>query len=155
MGQDSIKVDQQRNSCRISEAFLDQVGLELKRAERYRAFLSLTVLDLGFAKESMPDGECARLMDKLHEMTRRRVRVCDTISLADGCRLCLLLPETSRQGAEATVKRISEEVSAELSRYLDSNEEPTIPVELASYPDAAGAKTILQFLEEFEQESKN
>ena len=150
-----MEVDQQRSSCRISESFLDQVGIELKRAERYRAFLSLTVLDLGFAKESLGEEGCAKLMERFHELTRRHVRVCDTISLADGCRLCLLLPETSRQGAEATVKRISEEVSAELSRHLDNNDEPTIPVELASFPDAAGARTIMQFLEEFEQESKN
>ena len=150
-----MEVDQHRSRYRISESFLDQVGIELKRAERYRAFLSLTVLDLSFARESLGEEGCAKLMERLHELTRRRVRVCDTISLADGCRLCLLLPETSRQGAEATVKRISEEVSAELSHHLDNNDEPTIPVELASFPDAAGARTILQFLEEFERESKN
>ena len=150
-----MEVDQHRSRCGISESFLDQVAMELQRAERYRAFLSLMVLDMGFAKESLGETGCTKLMERLRELMQRRIRVCDTISLADGCRLCLLLPETSRQGAETTVKRISEEISAELSRYLDNNDEPTIPVELSSYPDAAGARTILQFLEEFAQESKN
>jgi len=138
----------------ITEPFLDRAGIELKRAERYSVFVSLIVLDLNFTKDLIGE-ESRELMEEIERLARLNVRTCDYVSLVESHCLCLLYPETSRQGAEVAARRLTDLVCQELSRCGDKPVQQPIPLELASYPDAAGTKTFPAFLEELRQRSQN
>jgi GGDEF domain-containing protein len=135
-------------------SFINRAGIELHRAERYRVFVSLTVLDLSHLKEAVGE-RFADILGGLSEVVRSSIRACDYIAQLDDSRLGLLLPETSRQGAEIAVKRISEVIRTHLSKTSDRKISEVIPVEIASYPDTGGAKTLSGFLEELASRSRN
>jgi len=135
-------------------AFADKVEVELSRAERYRVFVSLSVLDLGPAGAAAGD----RALEVLHEVMKQvksAIRASDQVALLHDCCLAVLLPETPRQGAEIAMKRLTELVKGKLVESLGVGVDRVIPVEIASYPDTAGARTLTGFLEELEQRSRN
>ena len=136
------------------DLFLDRAGIELKRAERYRIFVSLIVLDLDVT-EDMSGERSGKLLQEVERLASFNARACDYVSFADDHRLCVLYPETSRQGAEAAARRLTDLIREELSRRIGRPVEGTIPLELASFPDAAGAKTVPAFLDELQQQSQN
>jgi len=136
------------------ESFLDTVEVELKRAERYRIFVSLIVLDVGFLETVLSDRGPA-VMKELTSAVRRQVRAIDNISLIQPYKIGLLFPETTRQGAEIASKRVTELIRTRLSELNNKKFEQVIPLEMASYPDAAGAKSISDFLQEYSRQSMN
>lgn len=138
----------------VPNSFIDRAGIELHRAERYRVFVSLTVLDLSLVGEFLGDRFPA-VMENLSGLVRSSIRACDYIARLDDSRLALLLPETSRQGAEIAVKRLSEIIRKHLSETVNEDVREVIPVEIASYPDTGGAKTLAGFLEELTNRSRN
>lgn len=134
--------------------FLALADLELKRAERYRIFVSLIVLDLSFLRERF--GSTADdLLAQIAEAAGQKIRCTDTATIVDQQRLALLFPETPRQNAMVAARRLTELVRRTLSERSGQNIEETIPVEMASYPDAAGAKSVGTFLSELAQRSRN
>ncbi|MCP4685872.1 MAG: hypothetical protein GY867_10565 [bacterium] len=138
----------------VPSSFFSRAGIELHRAERYRVFVSLTVLDLDFVKQAAGDNFPA-VMENLGGLVQSSVRACDFIAQIDDSRLGLLLPETSRQGAEIAVKRLCEVIRSHLSAIVDEEIRDVIPVEIASYPDTGGAKTLAGFLEELTNRRRN
>jgi len=135
-------------------SFLDTVDVELKRAERYRIFVSLIVLDIGFLETAFSD-RGVTVVKELFDAVRRQVRAIDNISLIQPYKLGLLFPETTRQGAEIASRRITELIRTKLSELNNQRFEQVIPLEMASYPDAAGAKSISDFLQEYSRQSMN
>ena len=135
-------------------SFLNRVGIELKRAERYRFFVSLIALDLSFIRSLFGDGS-NKVVDKLLQTVQTNIRIIDDVSLMGNHRLVLLLPETSRQGAEMAAKRLSELIRNSLSRRVERQVDQVIALEMASYPDAAGAKTVKDFVLELAKQSSN
>ncbi len=134
--------------------FFSQVDLELKRAERYSVFVSLVVLDFSFLQEySGPD--TAAIMSRLFASARRNVREVDILSMTDESKIVLLMPETPRQGAEIAGRRIRELLRDRLSAESGELADHVIPMEMASYPDAAGARTIRDFLREYSESHRN
>lgn len=129
------------------DSFFERVDLELRRAERYRLFVSLIVLDLSLVR-SLDRDDGLQLVGDLLQEVGKNIRVMDNASVTTGYRLALLLPETSRQGAEIAARRLSELVRGSLTQRTSGRIDDTIPLEMASYPDAAGAKTITDFLRE-------
>ena len=134
--------------------FLEKVDLELKRAERYSVFVSLVVFDLSFLEDHLGSGTSS-VVQRLSMDARRRVREIDVVSVIDDHKIVLLLPETPRQGAEIAGRRVSEMLREQLAAEQIGIAEKVIPLEMASYPDAAGARTIRQFLEEYVQRHRN
>ena len=134
--------------------FLDKVDLELKRAERYSGFVSLVVFDLAFLQDHFGP-EAPAIMQDLSNEARRNVREIDVVSVMDGCKLVLLLPETPRQGAEIASRRVTEILRNRLIRNNNGVAEKLIPLEMASYPDAAGARTIRDFLADYLEKHRN
>ncbi|HOD65110.1 MAG TPA: hypothetical protein PLR32_02885 [candidate division Zixibacteria bacterium] len=134
--------------------FIDKVDLELKRAERYSVFVSLVVFDLSFLENHLGPG-ASSVVHSLSQEARRNVREIDVVSVMDGCKLVLLLPETPRQGAEIASRRVSEILRDRLSRDNSAAAEKIIPLEMASYPDAAGARTIRDFLGDYLDRHRN
>jgi GGDEF domain-containing protein len=135
-------------------AFANKVEMELNRAERYRVFVSLTVLDLGPAREAVGD-KVFELMTDLVSGVKNAVRACDYVELIEGHCLAVLLPETPRQGAEIAARRLADIIQGKFSESIGQPIDKVIPVEIASYPDTAGAKTVTGFLEELSKKSRN
>jgi GGDEF domain-containing protein len=138
----------------INNPFFERVGLELKRAERYRLFVSLIVLDLSSISSVNRDQSPQPLVD-LVQVVRENIRVIDNVSVLTNQRLALLLPETSRQGAEIAARRLIELIRNSLMQHTSGRIDDTIPLEMVSYPDAAGAKTVTDFLQELSEQSRN
>ena len=136
------------------DTFLNQVGIELKRAQRYRVFISLICIDLSFTNEVFGD-RASEMKEKVVSLAKQNVRGSDILSLIGKNSLALLFPETSRQGAEVTSKRISELIRSQLTEVSEKQFENVIHLEMSSFPDTAGAKTIDAFLEELAAKSQN
>jgi len=134
LGMDAIKVAQ----------FRDLALLELKRAERYRNFLSLLVLNLsdflatvGRRKIASEEQENI-LLDKAIDRLRRASRETDLISRLDDARLAMLLPETDFNGARIAADRFQMLLNDLLADFLQSSHRFDVPLEITSFPDATG-----------------
>ena len=140
------------HSC--SDSFAQKVEVELNRAERYRVFVSLTVLDLGHAEE-MPGERTAEVLRDVTMGVEKAVRTCDHVALLHHNYIAVLLPETPRQGAEVAGRRLAGIARTKLAALLGDCTNGVIPVEIASYPDTAGARTLNGFLEELARKGRN
>ncbi len=139
---------------KLGETFLSRVGYELKRAERYRIFVSLIVLDLGFCRDLLGD-KCAERMPQIEELARSNTRAIDQVAFVENDNLALLFPETSRQGAEIAARRLTGAIRNYITEVSGQSIGEVIPLEMASYPDAAGTKTVAMFLEELLHHKRN
>ncbi len=135
------------------DTFLNQGAIELKRAERYRVFVSLILLDLSFVREMFGD-QTREVMESIIDLARSHIRGSDMISSLNGS-IALIFPETPRQGAEVTSRRLSEMIRQKLSEMLKRDIGEIIPLEIASYPDTAGARTLSEFLDELAAKRQN
>lgn len=126
--------------------FRDMALLELKRAERYRNFLSLLVLNLseflstaGRRKISSQE-DADEFMRTVIERIKHGARETDMISGINNRNLVMLLPETDRSGARTAGQRFQKLVTEYLSDFLNSDFPFEIPVEITSFPDQASRK---------------
>lgn len=143
---DSKKFEPQR--------FLNRVDKELKRAERYRIFISLLVLDLSFIDSEIIEDPDA-IKQEILEAVAKEIREIDLVSVLKDSKLALLFPETNRQGAETASKRITEAIKKNLADKKQEAAEQLITMEMSSFPDAAGARSISEFLKEYSQKNIN
>ncbi len=138
-------------------SFAVKIGYELKRAERYRIFLSLAVFNVGTILDLSGNGEGesgpdkGRLMSDLYELIRQSVREVDYISNSTENKIGLLMPETSRQGAEAAARRISGSIHRYCEQNLGGPPDYLVPVEISSFPDASGTRSIASYIEDFNE----
>lgn len=141
----------------MSSDFVSKINYELKRAERYRIFLSLVIFNIGpildmvVEEEKKGRGSRSEFLESLSEVVRRSVREVDAVSNHGRSRIGLLFPETPRQGAEAAARRISSQISAFCKDYFRAPVEYMLPVEISSFPDAAGARSISSYFDEFSE----
>ncbi len=135
------------------EPFFEKVDIELRRAERYRIFISLIVIDLSFVG-ALPVSSNGAIISDLMGLIDRNIRAIDNVSRLDESRVALLFPETTRQGAEIASKRVTDLIRAHLTE-MGHRIDQVIPLEMASYPDAAGAKSVADFLREFSDKNVN
>lgn len=135
---------------KISEVtkFVEQVDLELKRAERYRVFMSLLIYDLSLITKAskFQSEKIGNLKTKLV----KKMRVIDVVAQIDETKIALLLPETSRQGAELASKRLGAEINNWMKEEFTITMDHIVPKQIASFPNATGSDTIDQFLEEYQ-----
>jgi len=134
--------------------FIEAADLELKRAERYRIFVSVVLIDFHPAGHSDSDHEVLTT-DEVLDLVRRNIRAFDQAAVVDNSRLALLLPETSRQGAEAAARRLTTIIRDRRAQQSEILREQTIPLEMASYPDAAGTRSVADVLKELANASMN
>jgi len=133
--------------------FRDIALIELKRAERYRNFLSLLVLNLSEflstagRRKITSDEDTTRFMESLIDRVQKGARETDVISGTRNASLVLLLPETNQVGAEIAGKRFRKLLSEFLADYLDSDYRFDIPLEITSFPDQSGLKHFTNRLE--------
>jgi len=138
-----------------ADTFARRINYELKRAERYRIFVSLVVFNitpvLEFLNRADITRSAAEFIDSLSNIIKKSVREIDTVSNSSQDKIGLLFPETPRQGAEAAARRISETLHSFYAEYFGKPADCPIPVEISSYPDAAGARSLASYLDEFDQ----
>ena len=96
--------------------------------------------------------DAKEVLEDLTGQVKDAVRACDYVELVGKTCLAVLLPETKRQEAEIVAHRLADLVTGRLSK---TSRAETVPVEIASYPDTAGAKTMAEFLEELAAKSQN
>ncbi len=125
--------------------FLNQAGIEIIRAERYRTFVSLVSLDFSFARAHF-NGNASRAFEQIRRTIQKNVRASDNFAFIDDRVVAILFPETSRQDAELTARRISDIILKELAALSGNGFEKVIPMEMASFPDTAGARTVGELL---------
>ncbi len=128
-----------------TDSFSKALDLELQRAKRYRVFVSMTVFDLSFLKTDNGDSSDKLVADSL-ELIRENIRAIDSAAVIGEYKIGLLLPETPRQGAEVSSRRIAELLKDRLATKPDEGTTELVPLEMLSYPDAAGARSFPEFL---------
>ena len=133
--------------------FVERVGEELQRAERYRIFVSLVVLDLDSLKKDR--AREAVEFDRLVNLIKGNTRSIDSAALVNTHKMAVLLPETPRQGAEIAARRVTELIRQSVPADFNENVDQVIPLEMASFPDAAGAKTVKEILNELTEAVPN
>ncbi len=138
----------------IRQLFFEQAQVELKRAERYRVFVSLVVLDVSSAKK-IHDTSLSDILTNIETMVRKHIRGCDYVSFCGDTCLMALFPETSRQGAEIAGKRLSEAVRSQVQELSGGQVNEVVPLEMASFPDAAGARSVSALLHDLADRSRN
>lgn len=133
--------------------FARRINYELKRAERYRIFVSLVVFNITPMLEYLNRIEASRpkadFLAAIGEVLKKSVREIDAVSNSGRERIGLLFPETSRQGAEAATRRISDALNIFYANYFGQPADYPVPVEISSFPDAAGARSLASYLDEF------
>ncbi len=135
--------------------FANRISYELKRAERYRIFVSLLVFSFDSVIEKLALERLQRREDReeflraVKGFIRESVREVDAVSNSTHEFVGILCPETSRQGAEMAAKRIQDSLNNFLADYFGDRTDILIPVEISSYPDAAGARSLASYSEEF------
>ncbi len=136
-------------------SFAKRIEYELKRAERYRIFVSFLVFDISSVLEAIGDfssaGENLRqnFISSVNSVIGNSVREVDVVSNGKRIKIGVLCPETSRQGAEAAAKRIQTALSNYCLDHFKNSIDYIIPVEISSFPDAAGNRSIASYSEEY------
>jgi len=136
-------------------SFSSRIQFELKRAERYRIFVSLVVFNVGSIFEGTgknklnTEGARTGFLRAVNSVIRESVREIDAVSNNDSSKIGVLCPETSRQGAEAAARRIQDTLNQFCSDHFGNSGEYLIPVEIASFPDAAGTRSIASYFDEY------
>jgi GGDEF domain-containing protein len=142
------------DSTAVRKFFFEQAQVELKRAERYRVFVSLVVLDVSSAKK-IHDASLGEIISNIENMVRGHIRGCDYVSFCGETCLMALFPETSRQGAEIAGRRLSDAVRARVQELSGGQIDEVVPLEMASFPDAAGARSVSALLSDLADRSRN
>ena len=134
--------------------FVERVGRELQRAERYRIFVSLIVLDLNSINTDS-DNNGSSDSKKLVDLVVGNTRSVDYTVLVETGKVAVLLPETPRQGAEVAGRRVAELIRTKYPSSGSNAGDFNIPLEMASFPDAAGARTVQEMLGDLESFESN
>ena len=125
--------------------FVERVGRELQRAERYRIFVSLIVLDLK-SLHTEPGNNGSNDSTKLIDLVIGNTRSVDHAAVIESGKVAVLLPETPRQGAEVAGRRVAELIRTNYPKASADSADFVIPLQMASFPDAAGARTVHEML---------
>jgi hypothetical protein len=141
------------NNFLSPQSFLNQGCIELKRSERYRVFVTLVLFHLGFVRELF-DQRAEEIMRELAVAAQSNIRSSDMITTMNGS-IAVLIPETPRQGAEVTSRRLGDLLRRRLGDFLQGEVDQIIPMEIASYPDTAGARKLAEFLDELAEKHLN
>ncbi len=148
-------MENRKKQPETNSEFASRISYELKRAERYRIFVSLLVFNFDSVIEKLAADRLQNTEDRegflraVKGFIRDSVREVDAVSNSSYEMVGILCPETSRQGAEMAARRLQESLNNFLSDYFGDPTDLLIPVEISSYPDAAGARSLASYFEQF------
>jgi GGDEF domain-containing protein len=121
--------------------FSVRAAQELRRAERYRLFMSLIVVHSD-QMDSIDDDdpEQGRLTD-LPSIIRTNCRVSDLVSGVEDGKFAVLLVETAPEGAQIFMARLKDITQSLFAGQTDAGKNISVSIELVSFPDG-GANSI-------------
>ena len=149
--------DQLENLTRSHRTFSARAAQELRRAERYRQFLSLIIVGDTRDDGQTPapdDGKSFAALTDFAATVRVNTRVSDVVSGVERGRFAVLLVETGADGAGTFARRLREMI--ELCRPGPTDKSESIPLEIAitTFPDHnPGALSFAEKLNRFYQQS--
>ncbi len=119
--------------------FYDSLGKEIKRAERYKADLSLLILDVDDFKHyndahGHPEGDI--LLKKLGEIILESLRNVDMACRHGGEEFSVILPQTGKEVATVTAERIRRGIQEYKFSFEDSQPlgDVTVSIGISSFP---------------------
>lgn len=128
---------------RYLQTALDQ---EILRSARFHHPFCLLMIDLDdFKRVNDTFGHLCgdAVLKKLGEIFIATVRVCDSVYRYGGEEFCLLMPETSREGAIPVIQRLLEAIRSAYVPWQEHLVRITVSIGGAAYPDHAAEKTTL------------
>jgi len=118
--------------------FLARVGQELKRAQRYLNFLSYIDIDATRLNKK-EDVDISRTDSEFYRRIKKHIRSCirqtDIMSGFSNGRICLLLVDTPRKGAEVVKQRLQQSIKYFLHEKVRSPLSWRTVIESGSFPD--------------------
>lgn len=144
--------------------FQEQLGLEVKRSQRYNRILSLIMLDIDTFKtynDRYGHLEGDRILREIAGIMKKNVRQMDTVSRYGGEEFMIILPETDLKGARTVAEKIRREVE-EMSLVNEKTNEHikiTISAGVAMYEHGLSKDNLIaradQALYQAKAEGKN
>jgi len=114
------------------------VKLELKRSQRYLSFISFINVDTtrflksGELPDPSPNNEVYR---RLRQLIKGSLRQTDIISGFYDGKICLLLTETGREGADKVRFRLQDSIKYFLREVFDSPMNWRVEMRVGSFPE--------------------
>jgi len=118
--------------------FQEQLGVEVKRAQRYDLNLSLIMIDLDHFKEfndSYGHLEGDNLLRKIAQILKSSLRETDFVARYGGEEFAVILPETNKEGAAIAAERVRSTISEQT--FGEVGAKMTVSLGVACYPDDA------------------
>jgi len=130
--------------------FEHYINLEIKRAERQSAFLSLIMMDIDDFKKyndtyGHPTGDA--FLKWIGKVVRESIREVDVPARYGGEEFAVVLPYADREGAPVVAERVRTAISAEsfVTPDMKNTGKTTVSMGIAYYPeDAASAKELIK-----------
>lgn len=129
-------------------SLLHRLKFEAARANRFRAPLSALMIDLDFFKQiNDRHGHAAgdQVLASVGRLVRESVRVIDVAGRYGGEELCVILPNTPREGALKLAETLRLKVEAQIHREAGRQMSVTASIGVASFDhmDIADAESLL------------
>lgn len=120
------------------ENFLNRVGQELKRSQRYLSFVSYLNIDtkrLGINDDISESNLQLDIYDNIRQHIRNSIRQTDIVSgFIDG-KISVLLIETNKPGAEIVRNRLQQSIKYYLHEIVESPMNWKVNINSGSFPD--------------------
>ena len=127
-----------------NDYFLSRVQQELKRSQRYLSFVSYINIDTtrfnksGEIENTSPNNE---VYIKLRKLIISSLRQTDIISGFNNGKICLLLVETQKDGADKVKQRLQESIKYFLHEMFNSPLNWRVDMNIGSFPDDENTPT--------------
>ncbi|NQU94947.1 MAG: diguanylate cyclase [Candidatus Omnitrophica bacterium] len=124
--------------CFLRRSFLKRLKEEMERASHSKTNLSFIMADLDYFKKCNDNfghltGDV--VLKNVAAILKKGVREIDLVARYGGEEFCILLPETSKQGAYAVGERIRKAVEDHAIKAYDESVTITISLGISSFPE--------------------
>ncbi|MFQ6032928.1 MAG: diguanylate cyclase, partial [Candidatus Zixiibacteriota bacterium] len=134
--------------------FIKKLSQEIRRAERYRQFLSLLMIDIDWFKrcnDTFGHLFGNRVLKELAQRIKDSVRDVDVVSRYGGEEFSVILPQTNKKDAQMIGERIRHQVESIDFVVEDGGLMVKVTVSLGVAPYTANGKTPEQLIEKVDQ----
>lgn len=140
--------------------FQEQIKMQVEQAKRYEAPFSLIILDIDhFKKFNDTYGHQAgdAVLKQVAQLLKHSVRATDIVCRYGGEEMSIILPNTSKEMAILTAKKICKRISEKRFRLSNTQESNvTVSLGVSTFPDdGANAPTIIEIADKRLYHSKN
>ncbi|MFA6609684.1 MAG: sensor domain-containing diguanylate cyclase [Candidatus Omnitrophota bacterium] len=132
----------------VRRYFLERLDEELYRSKRYKfkfAFLMLDIDDFKNCNDTYGHLVGDVVLKEVGRLVKDSVREIDLVSRYGGEELAVVLPESSREGAQLVAERIRKRIAENVFKAYDEKVGITVSIGVAIFPDdALDAKGVIE-----------